>query len=135
MWQPRCGWVWDEGPGVQVASAPRLSTEQDLGCTAITAQYGAGFEAQGWGHGAAWHGHHSNLIVLGLGAPHSVPKMSGLYQAAEHPLPEPSLWLQWDAGSRVPGGSGGFAHGTDARDEEHPVQGPQPRAAPSALSS
>lgn len=67
MWQPRCGWVWDEGPGVQVASAPRLSTEQDLGCTAITAQYGAGFEAQGWGHGAAWHGHHSNLIVLGLG--------------------------------------------------------------------
>ncbi|XP_017596823.1 PREDICTED: protein CBFA2T3 [Corvus brachyrhynchos] len=54
--------------------------------------------------------------------------MWGLYQTAEHPPPEPSLWLRWDTGARVPGVSGGFARGTRAHGGC--ARGAEPRLSP-----
>lgn len=83
--------IQDAGPGEQAASLSQLSMEQGL-------RHKAGsMEQLGVATTAFW---------LLLGGPHLVPKLSGLYQAAEHPSPEPSLWLPWDAGTRLPGGSG-----------------------------
>lgn len=129
--------IRDAGPGVQAASVPWLGTErvQDTGLGVQAAFLPQLSTEQGLRHKAGaleqlGVEHHSVLVVLGLGGPHSVPKMWGLYQTAEHPSPEPSLWLQWDTGARVPGGSSGFARGTHAHGEERPVQGSPAESCP-----